>query len=105
MQYGDAFHCQNNVLVVSIHIYAVMGSDDVEINVDSVLEAKFCDPMELKKILKNPRKYFMRYEEVRSLKSDAAYILTIAANERCDYKIMSIEEVTPHVKEAWKRLH
>jgi len=104
MHYGDAFHCQNNILVMSIHIHSVMGSDDVEIQLNSVLEAKLCDPAELMRILKNPRRYFKRYYEIVALQRDARYIVTLVANEIGDYKLTSIEEISAE-SAAWKKLH
>lgn len=105
MHYGDAFHCQNNILVMGIHIHAVMGSDDVEVHVDSILDAKFCDPAELLRILKNPRRYFMRYDAIRELKKDAGYVVTLVANEHLDYKLKDLEALSDHTEEAWKKLH
>ncbi|MBM4152908.1 MAG: hypothetical protein FJ220_05235 [Kiritimatiellaceae bacterium] len=105
MQFGDEFHCQNNVLIMGVFIHAVMGSDDVEIQISSVLEAKFCEPAALTRILKNPRRFFMRYEQIQNLKKDAWYIVTLVADEFCEYQIKDIEEVSDHVEEDWKRLH
>lgn len=105
MHYGDAFHCQNNVLILSIRIHPIMGSDDVEMDVTSILQAKFCDPMELRKILKHPRRYFMRYPEIRGLNTDGWYILKLVGTESGEYLITQIEEITDQTPEEWKKLH
>jgi hypothetical protein len=103
MHFGDEFHKQHNQLILGIYIHEVLGTDDTELTVTSMLYGVMIDPHLLNRTLSNPEK-LRELPEVAALKTETFYIVTFV-DVGGSLTVKTVEETDPRDEFDWQRIH
>ena len=90
MHYTDKEQLSRNILELGIYIHGVCGTEDIDIEINSIQNCQYFSPRILRKMLKNPTRYFKKINEIHSLDQEKWFLVKI---KQVGWDDISIEHV------------